>query len=598
MDKTAYHAIRSRRRLPGPTGLLGHWLHLAPVGSLLPFVLFMIAGCLGLTTSLQGALIDAVKDDNEGAVAALIAQKVDVNARQPDGATALAWAAVRNNPRIAELLLNAGADANLTNAYGIGPLSLAIQNRSAAMVRLLLAKDADPNVARTSGETPLMTAARTGQVEVMKLLLESGADANARETKFGQTALMWAAGDPDGVRLLLAHKADVKTKTKVWGVKYTIYIPTTFTLGKTGIPWNNDGSYIGKQGGQNALFFAVHKRARKSARLLLDASVDVNSAAADGTTPLLASLYKWVPPKRAFVPGTTGPARAGSSQVFGADPAMAQLLLDLGASAKASDGAGYTPLHGVALAVAHAAKSGDEDRTDEYRRHPALLALGKAEKDSLMFSVDEALAVARRLLDAGADPNQQSRHPTPGPPGDVRINPAPPGSSALHIAAASRNTDLVKLLLDAGADPNLLRKDGHSPFTVAVVANDLTAVKELAGRGVDLARRYHLDDKYPDPVKAVTLPRRDQTAMHLAAGNLLPEIVEFLHAQGAPLDLKNSTGETPLNLADHQERFHEAFSRQRADGDPKRLGAVTRPTKTTDLIKRLLASSKTKPQGR
>lgn len=594
MDRTDYHAMVCRRRLPRATAWTGHGMGLQRVGSLLAFVLLVIASSLGLAASLDGALIDAVKDDDEQAVAALVAQKVDVNARQPDGATALAWAAVRNNPRIADLLMNAGADANLTNAYGVGPLLLAIQNRSAAMVRLLLEKGADPNVARTSGETPLMTAARTGQVEIMKLLLESGADANACEKKFGQTALMWATGEPDAVRLLLEHKADVKTTTKVWDVKYTIYIPTTFTLGKTGIPWNNDGFYIGKQGGQNALFFAVHKGDRKSARLLLDAGIDVNSAAADGTTPLLASLFKWVPPKHVFVPGTTGPARAGSSQVFGADPAMAQLLLDLGASAKASDGAGYTPLHGATLAVAYAAQSGQAGRTGEYRRHPALLALGEAER----FSVDESLEVVRRLLNEGADPNQQSRYPIPGPPGDVRINPAPPGSSALHIAAASRTVDLVKLLLEAGADPNLLRKDGHSPFTVAVVANDLPAVEELAARGVDLARRYHPDDMYPDPVKAITLPRRDQTAMHLAAGNLLPEIVEFLHAQGAPLDLKNSAGETPLDLADHQERFQEALARQGADGDPKRLGAIRRPTQTTDLIKSLFASSKTKPQRR
>ena len=560
--------------------------------------LCVIAGCVGFTAPLEGALIDAVRDDDEMAVAALVAKKVDVNARQPDGMTALAWAALRNNAGIAELLLNAGANPDVTNAYGISPLSLAIQNRSAAIVRLLLEKGADPNVARVSGETPLMTAARTGQVEFMKLLLDRGADVNAREKKFGQTALMWAAGNPGAVRLLVKRRADVGVTTKVWDVKYTIYAPTTFTLGKTGIPWNTDGWYISKRGGQNALLFAVQKRDRESARLLLGAGIDVNSAAADGTTPLLASLYKWVRRERAFVPGKSAPAIAGSSQRFGAEPAMAQLLLDRGASAKASDGAGYTPLHGAAMAVALLVRSDKKYKTGVYRRSKALLSLGQADKESLGFSTDEAMEVVRRLLDAGADPNQQTQYPTPGPAGDVRINPAPPGSSALHIAADSGSVPLVKMLVEAGADANLLRKDGHSPFTVAVVANDLPVVKELVERGADLSLRYSPDDKYPDPVKAITLSRRDQTVLHIASGNLAPNIVKLLCSQGAPIHLKNSAGETPLALADHQERFQEALARQRADGDPERLRAVVRPTQTTDIIKELLASGTPHPQRR
>ena len=76
---------------------------------------------------------------------------------------------------------------------------------------------------------------------------------NAREKKFGQTALMWAAGHPDAVRLLVERGADVRATSKVWDITATIYTPTTSTIGKTGIPWNNDGVYTSKQGGQNAL---------------------------------------------------------------------------------------------------------------------------------------------------------------------------------------------------------------------------------------------------------------------------------------------------------------------------------------------------------
>src|SRR5262249_12684137 len=153
------------------------------------------------------------------------------------------------------------------------------------------------------GETPLMTASHRGEVDVMRMLLDRGATVNAREKKFGQTALMWAAGHPEAVRLLLERRADVHATTKSWDITSTIYTPTTSTIGKTGIPWNNDGTYTSKQGGQNALLFAVQKHDLESAKMLIDAGVDVNVASADGTTPLLAALYKWDPLGKDFVGG-------------------------------------------------------------------------------------------------------------------------------------------------------------------------------------------------------------------------------------------------------------------------------------------------------
>jgi ankyrin repeat protein len=146
------------------------------------------------------------------------------------------------------------------------------------------------------------------------------------------------------------------------------------------------------------------------------------------------------------------------------------------------------------------------------------------------------------------------------------------------------------MLAEKGADPNLLRKDGHSPFSVAVLSTDVAIVKEMSARGANLKAIYHPTDHFADPVKPISLPRRDQTIMHIAAGAAAVEVIEYLHSLGVPLDAKNSMGETPLDLADHQERYREARAREAAEDKPDRT--VKRDTSTTDAIRKLMAATK------
>jgi len=421
---------------------------------------------------------------------------------------------------------------------------------------------------------------------MMKRLLSGGARVDTRERKFGQTALMWAAGNPEAVALLIERGADVRAVTKSWDVRYTNYLPTTVTLGKTGIPWNNDGTYVAKKGGLSALHFAVQKNDLASVRRLLDAGADVNAAAADGTTPLLAALYKWDPPKAAFVPGRGAPATAGSSQQFAPNLPVARLLLERGAAVKVTDGTGYTPLHGAALAVAKAARTGNRQK-GAYGQTAAALALGGDDDPGLVL--EDTLELVRRLLAAGAEPNAQTTFPTGGPAGDVRINPAPPGSSPMHIAASAGNVALVQVLARAGGDPNRQRKDGHTPFSVAVLAGDVAVVKQMVDAGAAVKSRWNPQDKIPDPVEAITLARQDQSALHLAAIQGRPELLIYLHSLGLPLDVKNSMGETPLELADKQERYREAIQRQGAENDPEKLAKIVRQTAGTDCLKQLAA---------
>ena len=131
-------------------------------------------------------IADAVMNQNAGCGSRVSCQKADVNAAQPDGTTALHWAARWDDLETAQLLIRAGADARAANHDGATPMFLAAQNGSAAMIELLLKAGADVNAPVLShGETALMMASRSGSVDAVKMLLDHGA-ADQRQRHFAR----------------------------------------------------------------------------------------------------------------------------------------------------------------------------------------------------------------------------------------------------------------------------------------------------------------------------------------------------------------------------------------------------------------------------
>lgn len=339
-------------------------------------------------------LLDAVRRRDPKAVTALLQAKVDVNAAQPDGATALAWAAYLDEAEIAEKLLAAGAKPNTADEYGETPLTLACANGDAMLAGKLLAAGADASAARWDGETALMIAAGAGSVDAVNMLAARGANPNAAESRKGQTALMWAAAErhPEVVKALIAHGADVRAVSKR---------------------------------GFSALVFAATKNDKPSAEALLAAGADPNYTLPDGHTVLIVA------------------ASYGSGEV-------ANLLADRGANPNIVDRDGETPLHiaarsgDLALVEKLLAKGGSVNARTAAKPAPAAGPGGGAifryvpgEQTPLMLAArGDHEDVMRALVAGGADAKLKAQD----------------GTTVLSAAAASGHLDAVQYAYELNPD--------------------------------------------------------------------------------------------------------------------------------------------------
>src|SRR4051812_33282699 len=102
--------------------------------ALIALSLVALASAGGAAQRRDVRLVEAAERRDGGTIQALLKQKADVNAVQPDGATALHWVAHWDDVGTAELLLKNGANVNAANDAGVTPLALACENGSAAMI--------------------------------------------------------------------------------------------------------------------------------------------------------------------------------------------------------------------------------------------------------------------------------------------------------------------------------------------------------------------------------------------------------------------------------------------------------------------------------
>jgi uncharacterized protein len=134
-----------------------------------------------------------------------------INAYAPDGFQPLGLAAFFGHSDIVEFLLSREAQINSPshNAMRVMPLHSAIANKRTQIVRLLLDHSADVNTTQADDFTPLHEAAQNGMLDVTLWLIDCGAQVNPRLSSNGKTPLALAneGQHADVAKLLQQHGA-------------------------------------------------------------------------------------------------------------------------------------------------------------------------------------------------------------------------------------------------------------------------------------------------------------------------------------------------------------------------------------------------------
>lgn len=143
------------------------------------------------TPPTSNDLWHAAKNGDPVIVEQAITAKVDLDASDVFGDTALIHASLRGYVNIVDMLMVAGADVDIQNNYRNTALILAIREGHVDIVKTLLKAKANVDLENDDGMTALMLCSKMGNVNLVKLLIEAGASVDLGGRN-GRTALMWA----------------------------------------------------------------------------------------------------------------------------------------------------------------------------------------------------------------------------------------------------------------------------------------------------------------------------------------------------------------------------------------------------------------------
>jgi len=184
-----------------------------------------------------------------------------------------------------------------------------------------------------------------------------------------------------------------------------------------------------------------------------------------------------------------------------------------------------------------------------YRDTNSFTALHSAVRDS-EYGEDaaqraRAVATVKVLLAHGADVNARlhQEKPTVRALNELQFE----GATPLFLAAEVNNLDVIKVLVAAGADPNIPTAYGTTALMVACGAGtDVQRARSIEERGFAVETARYLLDHGSD-VNAVG--EFGWTPLHNAAYQGLTDVIELLVSRGAKTETKDKLGQTPLSIS-------------------------------------------------
>lgn len=534
-------------------------------------------------SSPDALLLSAIEKNNLNMVKILIAKRASVDAPDENGETPLMLAAKYGATKICEFLLEKGASIETADKSGFTAIFSAAGFHQQEVVRLLLDRGAKTQIKgiTVDDSVSLMhTAANAGDVEILKMLLSRGLKADDRSDEKSSTALMFAviAKFSPATKLLLEKGADVNASR---GDGATPLILAVMNKNEEAIPLllqkgadpNHKDEY-----GKSPLQYAQEIDFLKGAVLLkaVGAKVfppTVIEAVKQGNAKLLRQL---------FLNGADANLRdsRGKTALFycatGFDTEMMKTLLENGANPNAKDEKGSTPImlakaansyDSVAALVSAGAYAPELDMIDAVSAKNTnavkKMLAQKVSPDSVGLSKRSALSVAvgsgdfemvKLLVDAGAHPNVLDDE----------------GKTPLSYAVFSENRMLIDYLLLHGADVKLMNIDGENVLMDLGANADLSLVKTLVEKGANVHAKsirsgrtvlISIVASCEEPIVQYLLDNGAQSDVNLqdeygktplfeAASNNNEGVVKLLIAKGANVNaLETNSGESPLHAA-------------------------------------------------
>jgi len=429
------------------------------------------------------------------------------------GDVSLVTAAKQGDRAAVQSLVNGHAKHAVAGPEGTAALVWAATRNDLAMADLLLRAGANVKAANEFGATPLYAAAAHVDPAMTEKLLAAGADPNT-PLMSGETPLMEAArrGNLADVRVLLSNKANPNASESI--------------------------------GGQNALMWALSERQSAVVEELIKSGADVHAASKTGFTPLMVAAQQGdevstrillsagakpnvAQPKTGLTPLMIASAMAQAKAV--------DVLLDNGADPNLADANGYTSLHRVV-------------RDSDY-------GINLAGKDAI-------LTVVKSLLKHGANPNvrlsqDKEKAAEEIKKGNVQIEGKRTavtvdeiilqGATPLFLAAEVNNLDVIKTLVEAGADPLIASERGTTPLMMAAGAGtDVQREREPQERATAVETAKFLVEHGADVNAA---GQYGWTALHAAAYQGLNDVIAYLVSKGAKIDQKDEFGQTALSIS-------------------------------------------------